>query len=88
MGWGGGCWTLDFSECPADPPGGGAWTLGLSESPTDPLGGGGLDLGLLKRTDPYTRGGVLQSDVGITLLPKRQNKRTKGVVLILAKVVY
>ena len=69
-----------------------SWRGGLDLGPfrksNRPSGRGGLDLGLLKRTDPYTRGGVLQSDVGITLLPKRQNKRTKGVVLILAKVVY
>ena len=57
-----GGWTLDFSESPTDPPGGGGWTLDFSESPTDPLGGGGLDLGLLKRANPGTRGGVVQSD--------------------------
>ena len=27
----GGCWTLDFSKCPTEPPGGWAWTLGFQK---------------------------------------------------------
>ena len=53
----GGGWTLDFSECPIDPPGGGGWTLDLSESPTDPLGGGGWTLDFEKERIQVHRGG-------------------------------
>ena len=53
----GGCWTLDFSEGPTDPPGGGPWTLGLSESPTDPLGGGGWTLDFTKERIQEDGGG-------------------------------
>ena len=53
----GGCWTLDFSKCPTEPPGGGAWTLGLSESPTDPPGGGGWTLDFKKERIHILGGG-------------------------------
>ena len=46
-----------------------SWRGGLDLGPfrksNRPSGRGGLDLGLSKRADPYTRGGVLQSDVRI-----------------------
>ena len=36
----GGGWTLDFSQCPIDPPGGGGWTLDSQKERIQVEGGG------------------------------------------------